>query len=292
MEIDRRSLMKGLLASGALLALGPTSWTFADQPTKSPKRCLLFLGDSAVDNAFAEGVRAACRDMGVDEPLTVRVTGGVLSHPDQLVEWLERAGGARWIAAMDDASAAVFQELARTAGGRLLSAGCHASVHDDACPFRHAWLSASAAQGVSGLLATQLVGAHASFTITESFLSSAHTVNEMTGWAAPGFSSYRSAEPEVMHLHCSGLSLSEGGRLLGVAGPEDWTPIPPHARRRDTAAGHGDHWVEAVGRAVAASALGVDRVLESCVSRAFIHRAGRSERMQPSARFVTFVMDL
>lgn len=274
------------------MALGTPSWALADQPTRSAKRCMLFLGDSAVDDAFAEGVRAACRDMGVDEPRTVKVTGGLLSHPDQLVEWLERSSGARWIAAMDDASAAVFQELARTAGGRLLSVGSHASVRDDACPFRHAWFTASAAQGMGGLLATQLVGAHASFSITERFLSSTYSANDMTGWTAPGFSSYRSAEPEVMHLHCSGLPLSEGRRLLGMGGPEDWTPISPHVCKRETAAEHADHWVKAVGRAIAASALGVDRVLEFCVSRAFIHQAGCSERMQPSARFVTFVMDL
>ncbi|MBX3348519.1 MAG: twin-arginine translocation signal domain-containing protein, partial [Nitrospira sp.] len=43
MDVDRRSLMKGLLASGALLALGAPSWTFADQPARRPSRCMLVL---------------------------------------------------------------------------------------------------------------------------------------------------------------------------------------------------------------------------------------------------------
>lgn len=292
MEIDRRSLMKGLLAGGALLALGNPPWTLADQPTRHTRRCVLFSGGSPVDDVFAGGVRAAYMEMGSDEPQTVKVPGGLLSNPGQLVEWFEGSRGARWIAAMDDASAAVFQELARTTGGRLLSMGTHASVHDDACSFRHAWLAASAAQSVGGLLATQLVGAHASFAITESFLGSVFTVNEMTGWTAPGFSSYRSVESEGMHLHCSGLSLSEGRRLLGLADPEDWMPIPPQVCKRETAAGHADQWAEAVGRAVAASALAADRVHESCVNRAFIHRTGRSDRRQPGTRFVSFIMDL
>lgn len=52
MNIDRRSLMKGLLAGGALLTLGVPPWTFADQATRKPRQCLLLLGDSEVDDAL------------------------------------------------------------------------------------------------------------------------------------------------------------------------------------------------------------------------------------------------
>ncbi len=293
MDIDRRSLMKGLLAGGALLALGTPSWTFAERPTGNAERCLLFLGDSAVDDAFANGVRAACVEIGYDGLRTVKVDGGLLSDPDRLVLLLEQSGGARWIAVMDDASAAVFQEMARAAGGRLLSVGSHASVNDHACSLRHAWLVASPAQGVGGFLAAQLGGGRASFSITESFLNESSSASKLTGWSAPGFSSYRSAGSEAMHLHCSGLSVSEACRELGLTGPEDWTSIPPHVCKHETVSRQSQHWVESVGYAVAASALGMQSIQESCATRAFVYRiGGLGERIVSSARFVSFVMDL
>ncbi len=292
MEIDRRSLLKGLLASGALLALRGPSWTFAEPASRRAGLCLLLSGDRDADRAFAAGVRGACVELGTSEPHIVELSGGLLANADQVIESLDRLRGRRWVAAMDDGSAAVFQELARTAGGRLLSVGSHVSVGDETSPVRHTWLTASAAQGIGGLLATQLAGAQMSFAITERFLGPPQSMNEVTSWRAPGFFSYRSVEPSVMHLHCSGLSSSAACRLLGVAGAEDWAPIPPHRCTRDTAGGQGDQWVEALGRAVAASALGVARVEESCVSRAFVHRTGQAPRMQPDTRVVSFIVDL
>lgn len=291
MDIDRRSLMKGLLAGGALLALGTPSWTFADQPVRNGKRCLLFVGNGGVDDQFADGVRAACAEIGYDGLETAQVNGGLLSDPGKLVSLLEQTKGARWVAVMDDASAAVFQELARAAGGRLLSAGSHVSGSDDR-PSRHAWLAASPAQGAGGFLAAQLGGAGESFLITESFLSESTAGSRLTGWSAPGFSSYRSAGSEAMHLHCSGLPVSEACRELGLAGPEDWTSIPPHVCKQETVSGRSSHWAESVGYVVAASALGMQSVQESCSTRAFVHRPGGSGRRQRNARCVSFVMDL
>ncbi len=291
MDIDRRSLMKGLLAGGALLALGTPAWTFADQPVRKATRYLLFLGDSTVDDQFADGVRAACAEIGYDGLEKVRVNGGLLSDPDKLVASFTRTSGVRWIAVMDDASAAVFQELARAAGGRLLSVGSHVSG-SDGHPSRHAWLAASPAEGPGGFLAAQFCGARESCSITESFLSEASDSSELTGWAAPGFSSYRSAGSEARHLHYSGLPVSEACQELGLTGSEDWTPIPPHVCKQETVSRRSPHWVESVGYAVAASALGMRAVQESCSSRAFVHRSGGPERRQSGARFVSFVMDL
>lgn len=293
MDIDRRNLMKGLLAGGALLALGTPSWTFADEPARKAKRCLLFLGDNNVDGLFANGVHTACAETGYDGLETLQVNGGLLSDPDKLVSLLEQTSGARWIAVMDDASAAVFQELARTAGGRLLSVGSHASVNDHACSLRHVWLAASSAQGVGGFLASQLIDARESFSITENFLNESSAMSKLIGWSAPGFSSYRSAGSEAIHLHCSGLSLSEGCGELGLTGAEGWTPIPPHVCKRETLSRQSPQWVESVGYAVAASALGAHSIQESCSTRVFLHRTGGlNERIGSGARFVSFVMDI
>jgi hypothetical protein len=292
MEIDRRSLMKGLLAGGALLALGTPPWTFADQPVRKAKRCLLFLGDSGVDQAFEKGVRAACAEMGYDGLETVKVGGGLLSDPDKLISLLEQTNGARWVAVMDDASAAVFQELARTAGGRLLSIGSHASVNDNTDHLRHVWLTASPTQGVGGLLAAQAVRSGVSFSITESFIKPSSDMSDVTGWSVPGFSSYRSVGLEAMHLHCSGVSLSDGCGLLDLGETAGWTPIPPQSCKREAVSRDSQNWVESVGYAVAASALGMDTVQESCSSRSFVRRAPNPEPLQPRERFVSFVMDI
>lgn len=291
MEIDRRNLMKGLLAGGALLALGTPSWTFAEEPNRTAKRCRLFLGGANVDGRFANGVRVACQEVRYDGLETMKVNGGLLSDPGKLVSLFEQSKGARWIAVMDDASAAVFQELARTAGARLLSVGAHASVKDDACPLRHTWLAASPAQGAGAVLASRLIDAGESFSIIESFLDGSSAASKPTSWSAPGFASYRSSGSDAMHLHCSGLSLLEGCAQLGLTGVEGWTPIPSHVSQREVVSRQSPQWVESVGYAVAASALG-GRIPESCSSRAFVHRAFTPHSLPPTQRFVSFVMDI
>lgn len=292
MDIDRRSLMKGLLAGGALLALGTPSWTCAEGPTRNSKRCLLFLGDATVDDQFANGVRAACQEVESDELEIMKVYGGLLSDPGKLISLFEQTSGARWIAVMDDASAAVFQELARTAGGRFLSVGSHASVNDQACSLRHTWLTASSAQGVGGCLASRLIAARESFSMTERFLNESSATSMPTGWSAPGFSSYRRAGSDAMHLHCSGLSLLEGCAQLGLTGGEEWMPIPPPISASETVSRQSRQWVESVGYAVAASALGVNEGQEICSIRAFVHRTFNPNPLRPPQRFVSFVMDL
>lgn len=292
MDIDRRSLMKGLLAGGALLALGTPSWTFADGPTRNPKRCLLFLGGNTEDDQFAHGVRAACQEVRYDELETMQVNGGILSDPGTLVSLFEQTSGARWIAVMDDASAAVFQELARTAGGRFLSVGSHASMNDQACSLRHTWLTASPAQGVGGFLASRLIAGRQSFSIIESFLNEPSAASMPSGWSASGFSSYRRAGSDAMHLHCSGLSLLEGCTQLGVPGGEGWTPIPPPVSASEPVSQQARPWVESVGYALVSSALGAKAVQEGCATRAFVSRTLTPNPWRPTQRFVSFVMDL
>lgn len=292
MEIDRRSLMKGMLASGALLALGTPSWAFADSPARRPKQCVLLLGDTSADERFAGGARAACAGMTDEGLKTVEVKGGLLAGTDRVAKLLEESRGARWIAVMDDASSIIFLELAREAGVRLLSMGTHACSRDSSCPLRHVWATTSPAHGVGGLLAAQFIQREGSFSITETFLQDALEERALTSWSAPGFFSYRSGEADAMHMHCSGLSLSDGCGLIGSTTTEGWSPIPPQVCERDSVTWRSDNWVESLGYAVTATALGVDSVRESCSGRAFVHQSRNSERVQPMERFVSFVMDI
>lgn len=292
MEVDRRGLMKSLLASGALLALGVPSWTFADQPVRRPSRCLLVLGGTDADEAFAIGACAACSGLTSEALRTVKLKGGLLTGMDRMVTLLDQSRGTRMIAVMDDASAVIFLELARTAGVRLLSMGTHACSADSACPLRHAWGTTSPAHGVGGVLASQLADDQKGFSITEDFLHAPTETGTLSGWSAPGFSSYRLTESESVHLHSSGLSLADGCRLIGRTSTEGWEPIPLQASRRETVRRQSGDWVESLGYAVTALALGVDSVRESCASRAFVRQSPTGDRTHPQERFVSFVTDI
>ncbi len=292
MEIDRRSLMKGMLAGGALLAMGAPPWSLAGQPARRPKHCMLILSGTSADEAFARGTQTACAGRTYDDLRTVTLKGGLLAGTDRVSKLLEETRGTRWIAVMDDAGAAIFLELARTVGVRLLSMGTHACSTDGACHLRHDLAATSADHSAGGLLASHSIQRQGSFSITESFLQEPLEVRAPAGWSAPGFSSYRSGEADAMHIHCSGLSLADGCELLDVGAREGWTPIPPQVCEQETVRWRSDDWVESVGYAVTASALGVDSVRESCMSRAFVHQSSDGTRMQPMERFVSFVMDI
>jgi len=170
--------------------------------------------------------------------------------------------------------------------------GMHVCSADSACQLRHAWATTSPAYGVGGILASRLAADRNGFLMTEDFLQTPSETGPVSGWSAPGFSSYLSTESESVHLHSSGLALADGCRLIGLTAIKGWEPIPLHACRRETARWQSGDWVESVGYAVTVSALGVDSVRESCASRAFVRQSPTGDRTHPQERFVSFVMDL
>lgn len=247
MDVDRRNLMKGMVAGGALLAFGAPRWGLADSPGCGPGRCALLLGHADVDDAFETGARAACARAGYEGLEVVKRKGGLLSDPGQMVELLERSRGTRWIAVLDDASAAVFQELVRSAASGLLSRGSHACSEDGSVPLRHVWMVASPVWSAGALLAASLIEGGTSFSITETFL-------------------HEPSAPRAAEI-----------------------PIPAPFGGRDEV---GRDWVESVGRAVAASALGLGAGRASPADRAFVHRTSHRERRLATQRFASFVVDL
>jgi hypothetical protein len=66
----------------------------------------------------------------------------------------------------------------------------------------------------------------------------------------------------------------------------------PHLCQRERVSRQSLQWVESVGYAVAASALGVQSTQEACSTRAFVHRAYNPNPLRPTQRFVSFVMDM
>src|SRR5687768_13211964 len=138
MDVNRRNLMKGILAGGTLATFGiPRLTTAGMDPgsdTVKTRTCTLLLGNTPVDDAFANGVSAAYSVSSAAVSSTsappatlevVKLKSGLLVKVRQVSELLATSRGMRWVAVMDDASAAVFTEIVRTAGGRLLSRGTH-----------------------------------------------------------------------------------------------------------------------------------------------------------------------
>ncbi|MCS6302923.1 MAG: hypothetical protein H8K07_04570 [Nitrospira sp.] len=293
MEVDRRSLMKGVLAGGAFLALGVPSWAFADRSPQKSKQCVLLLGGTSADGLFKSGARAACADMAYEGLRTVQLKEGVLTGTDTITGLLNQSRGARWITVLDDAGAVIFLELARSVGVRMLSMGVHACSTDGPSYIRHDLTSTSQDHSVGGLLASHVLQQSEDFCITEHFLREPPAEERaLTSWGAPGFSSHRSAGPDPIHVHCSGCSLPDGRRLLGLEATEGWIPIPPQVCTRESVTWRSENWVVSVGYAITASALGVDTVPESCASRAFAHQSRNGRRAQRAERFVSFVMDI
>jgi hypothetical protein len=223
----------------------------------------------------------------------VQLKDSLLTGTDTIIDLLSQSRGARWIVVLDDASAVIFLELARIAGVRLLSMGTHVCSTDRAWHIRHDLASTSQDHSAGGLLASHVIQQSEGFSITETFLREPPAEERaLTSWGAPGFSSHRFAGPDPIHVHCSGCSLLDGRRLLGLETTEGWIPIPPQVCTSESVTWQSENWVASVGYAVTASALGVDTVPESCASRAFVHQSRNGKGAQRAERFVSFVMDI
>jgi hypothetical protein len=169
MDVDRRSLMKGMVAGGVFMAFGAPRWAHGEASLPAGRRCALLLCNGS-DAAFERGARVVAARTGAAPLEIVKLENGLLTETAALIERIERGPDARWIAFLDDASAAVFQELVRSAGGRLLSRGSHASSDDGSVRFRHVWMTAAPMWSAGALLASHLAQSGSSYSIQESFL--------------------------------------------------------------------------------------------------------------------------
>ncbi|CAG1011870.1 hypothetical protein ANAEL_04290 [Anaerolineales bacterium] len=315
MDEARRNLMKGMLTGGTLLALGVPGITQAVPINQSvsdkTRNCHLLVANTRIGEMFSRGAYAACASnthyrQGILP--TVKLEDELLTHPLRVAELLYRSRNTRWIAVMDDSSAAIFNELVRKLDGHLLSLGSHTSASsDDATfPLRHVWTNASPAYSAGGLLASGLMQSQQNFSIVENFLEESVGDGAMTGSSISGFWSYRSAGNQATHLHCAGVSPIEACKSVGWKKSGKWESVSHRADEfrsdqdkavRGTALVHPkfDNWEEATGFAIVAMALGMGINQESCSSRAFVNSLGQrnSSDLELSGKhFVSFVVDV
>jgi len=328
MDKTRRNLMKGAVTGGALLALGipAINPAFATQPLPNTIGSFrLLLGNTGFDNVFAEGAHvayaaysryASLTGSSPAELSTLTLKGGLLAEPGRMAKLLDQSPDVRWIGIMDDASAAVFVELARAANARLLSLGLHAasaeaiSFSDTSSFLRHMWTTASASHGLAELLASLLVRGESRFTITEHFLGQPSENHMATDGSVQGFVSYRASGQQQARLHCAGISPQDGCDLLGWSSTGEWDLVSAPADQNRTAKNGiaadqgrraanwrpGD-WIEATGYTVAGAAFGLGKGSESCSRRAFVGQPQRDDsgrqtgRRFQGERFVSVVLD-
>lgn len=311
MDETRRSLIKGMLTGGTLLAFGASTITQAVSISQSPSGSLqnyrLLLGNTTIDEAFARGAYAASNYRQGTLP-TIKLEDGLLTNSLRVAELLAQSRNIRWIAVMDDASAAIFIELVRNSGGRLLSLGSHtlSSGNDFSFPLRHVWITASPAYSAGGLLASKLIPNRYNFSIIENFLGESVGDDVIKDSSISGFLSYRLTEQPAVYLHCAGVSPIEASQLIGWREAENWGFALSRADKlqthEDKAANdttikysQSEDWIETTGYAVVATALGLGTNQESCSTRAFIHRSSQRNRNNQELsgkHFVSFVIDV
>ncbi|MDO8895394.1 hypothetical protein [Nitrosomonas sp.] len=315
MDETRRSLIKGMLTGGTLLAFGIPTVTQAVSLSQtlsgSTQNYQLLLGNTPIDEAFAKGAQTACTRYINYRQGTLpafKLEDELLTNPLRIVDLLTQSRNMRWIAVMDHASAAIFTELVRNFEGRLLSLGSHmsSSGNNASLPMRHMWTTASPVYSAGGLLASLLTQNQHDFSIVENFLEQAEKDSAMSDSSSAEFSSFRLAEQPATHLYCAGVSPLEASQRIGWQTSGNWQPVLSRGDKSsidqdktatDAAIEHPrfDNWIEATGYAVVATALGMGVQQASCSSRAFVHRShqrnlnhqGLSEK-----HFVSFVIDV
>ncbi len=315
MDETRRSLIKGMLTGGTLLAFGIPTVTQAVSLSQtlsgSTQNYQLLLGNTPIDEAFAKGAQTACTRYINYRQGTLpafKLEDELLTNPLRIVDLLTQSRNMRWIAVMDHASAAIFTELVRNFEGRLLSLGSHMSSSGNATslPMRHVWTTASPVYSAGGLLASLLTQNQHDFSIVENFLEQAEKDSAMSDSSSVEFSSFRLAKQPATHLHCAGVSPLEASQRIGWKTSENWQPVLSRGDKssidQDKTATDAaieyprfDNWIEATGYAVVATALGMGIQQASCSSRAFVHRSNQrnlNHQGLSEKHFVSFVIDV
>lgn len=163
MTVSRRLVLKGMALgslagmtlAGSLPALARTAAAASSGALNQPIRTLVSLG--AADSAFVQGARAA-----IGLPLQVQEAGLGLGHLLKFERELARGQPMRVIGLLDDASAVLLVDLARSAGARIHWLGQHTA---SAGITRHQLLNSSLADSCVQQLAQQLQGCGAPFTL-------------------------------------------------------------------------------------------------------------------------------
>jgi len=165
MNIDRRSVLKGAawgtLASVSLSASGLSLANIllnTDSVGRHPD--LVLVSDAASESAFLQGALAVTQGRA----LKVQRTDFSLNFIQALNHSLHSGKSIRLIGLVDDASAGLIVETARSAGARMQWLGQHSA---STAQSRHRLISTQAAHGCTALLGQQMNACGNGFNLQE-----------------------------------------------------------------------------------------------------------------------------
>lgn len=210
MSVSRRSVLKGMaLGSAAAMTLGSSAQLLADIGAApaggglaTPALVLVNGGAAEVD--FLHGARAA-----LGSQVQVRRVSSDLAFMLDFERQLRSGQPMRVIGLLDDASATLIVDMARSAGARIQWLGQHAAA---AGLTRHRLLNTDIAEGCSRQLSRQLHACGAGFSLSEERQNSAAPPRQLA--AAP-----RNGEQP-------GQWASSVGYLLAAMGTQQITSSP------------------------------------------------------------------
>jgi len=282
MTITRRSILKSMMAGGALAGLGLPKLTLgADTEREAHPVVLVSLGNVP---RFAQG---AGRAGAYGE----YILGRHIPELSKVQTLFATQRGKRLVGLMNDGAYALFAELARDAGARQWVEGRHTEQGEQT---RHALQSVAGFHGAAEPLAAALATPDNSFAITEVPLGAADTLGMRTGdWTTYGFTSYRVntvPTPGNIWLHLAGVDLAQGCEALDVDPQQAellrcWRSYAPSV----TEGGAG--WQAALGQTLAGLAARGAQNHVPCISQAFIHRCQLTGEGAAHHSYVSFVME-
>lgn len=207
MNVQRRSLIKGMAWGGfAGLTLGsPLTFAASTGAASAARPTLALVGDATAGSAFLQGIDAgaACKRLEVER------AGLGLEFIGAFEQRLRSGQPIRIIGLVDDASATLIVDLARSAGARLQWLGQHAV---EAGQSRHRLLSSEAAHGCALLLGQHLQACGAGFSLREQRVQSGRPTLELAAQGHGGASEQWAAS--------LGFVLASLGRFDGAAAPK------------------------------------------------------------------------
>ncbi|MDD2056832.1 hypothetical protein N5D52_13535 [Pseudomonas sp. GD03860] len=170
MTLQRRALLKGMAVGGAAgVAMASSGLGLANSVLgrSVPAQCasLAIVSPEVAGSAFVQGLQAS----PASAQLQVLPSGLELAFVQALQQRLANGKGQRLIGLVDDASAALIIDLARSAGARIQWLGQHSAAADRTA---HQLLSAQAAHGCALQLGHQLHVCGQGFSLHEQRLHS------------------------------------------------------------------------------------------------------------------------
>lgn len=283
MKPDRRALLKGMMAGGAIAAVGLPKISFA-KPQTLAEREVLLVGCGRMDAGFAAGASEA------GSLRRQSIGAGALPDLAATHALLEASRGLRLVGLMEDAAYVLFSELARDSGARLVFEGQH-SIADAGRVSRHAMNSAAGFHGSAESLAAALTGADAAFAIAETPIGGGGRIVRGGDWSRLGFESFHVAGVMPAWLHLSGIARSEGCEALGLSDAQVeplhcWPTYVPEA----PAGAQG--WSATLGRTLVRLAAGGEENRRPAVRQAFIRHPEAFDDLSAADSYVSFVMEV